>query len=80
MKLLARFPEEIRDAAVTCEPHRMTTYLMRLAQGYHKFYTEHRVLSDDIEATQTYLTLCDAVHIVMKNGLHILGVSAPEKM
>ncbi|MFW5770412.1 MAG: arginine--tRNA ligase [Spirochaetota bacterium] len=80
MKLLARFPEEIRDAAVTCEPHRMTTYLMRLAQGYHKFYTEHRVLSDDIHATQTYLTLCDAVHIVMKNGLHILGVSAPEKM
>jgi len=80
MKLLARFPEEIRDAAVTCEPHRMTTYLMRLAQGYHKFYTEHRVLSDDIDSTQTYLTLCDAVHIVMKNGLHILGVSAPEKM
>jgi len=80
MKLLARFPEEIRDAAVTCEPHRMTTYLMRLAQGYHKFYTEHRVLSDDLKATQTYLTLCDAVHIVMKNGLHILGVSAPEKM
>ncbi len=80
MKLLARFPEEIRDAAISYEPHRMTTYLMRLAQAYHKFYTEHRVLSDDMKATQTYLALCDAVHIVMRNGLHILGVAAPERM
>lgn len=80
LKLLAKFPEEINDAAVTCEPHRITTYLMRLAQAYHKFYTEHRVLSDDPVNTATYMALCDAVRIVLKNGLALLGVSAPERM
>ncbi len=80
LKLLAKFPEEISDAAATCEPHRITNYLMRLAQAYHKFYTEHRVLSDDPVGTASYMALCDGVRIVLKNGLGLLGVSAPEKM
>ncbi|MBP7584907.1 MAG: arginine--tRNA ligase [Spirochaetes bacterium] len=80
LKLLAKFPEEIGDAAQTCEPHRIATYLLRLAQAYHKFYTEHRVLSDDVASTATNLALCDAVRIVLKNGLALLGVSAPERM
>ncbi len=80
LKLLARFPEEISDAATAFEPHRMTNYLLRLAQSYHRFYTEHRVLSEDRIQTNTYLSLCDAVRIVLKNGLALLGVSAPERM
>ncbi|HDP80178.1 MAG TPA: arginine--tRNA ligase [Spirochaetes bacterium] len=80
LKLLARFPEEISDAGGACEPHRMTNYLLRLAQAYHRFYTEHRVLSDDETRTNTYLSLCDATRIVLKNGLALLGVSAPERM
>ncbi|HOD14209.1 MAG TPA: arginine--tRNA ligase [Spirochaetota bacterium] len=80
LKLLARFPEEVADAADNFEPHRMTTYLMRLAQSFHKFYTEHRIITDDGEQTATYLALSDAVRIVMGNGLRLLGVSAPEKM
>lgn len=80
LKLLARFPEEISDAASALEPHRITNYLLRLAQSYHRFYTEHRVLSDEAPRRSTYMTLCDAVRIVLKNGLGLLGVSAPEKM
>lgn len=80
LKLLARFPEEIADAAAAFEPHRITTYLLRLAQAYHKFYTEHRVLSEHTVRTNTYLALCDGVRIVLKNGLGLLGVSAPERM
>ncbi|MCL1834282.1 MAG: arginine--tRNA ligase [Leptospirales bacterium] len=80
LKLLARFPEEISDAADTFEPHKIATYLMRLAQVYHRFYTEHRVISDDDLKTQTNLALCDAVRITIKNGLKLLGVSAPESM
>ncbi len=80
MKLLAKFPEEISDAATALEPHRITNYLLRLAQAYHRFYTEHRVLSDEEAQTATYMTLCDAVRIVLKNGLGLLGVSAPERM
>ncbi|MCL2155006.1 MAG: arginine--tRNA ligase [Leptospirales bacterium] len=80
LKLLARFPEEIADAAETFEPHKISTYLMRLAQSYHRFYTEQRVISDDELKTQTNLALCDAVRITIKNGLRLLGVSAPESM
>ena len=80
MKMMLKFHEEIMDAAQTYEPHRMCTYLMKLAQSFHRFYTEHRFLSDDTEQTNAYLTLADAVRIVMKQGLKLLGVSAPERM
>lgn len=80
IKLLAKFPEEISDAAMTFEPHKISTFLLRLAQSYHRFYAEQRVLSDDESKTQTNLALCDAVRITIKNGLQILGVTAPESM
>jgi len=80
LKLLARFPEEIADAAAAFEPHRIASFLMRLAQAYHRFYTEHRVLAEDQVEANSNLALCDCVRIVMKNGLGLLGVSAPEKM
>ena len=53
---------------------------MKLAQSFHRFYTDHRFLSDDREQTNSYLTLADAVKAVMKQGLRIVGVSAPERM
>ncbi len=80
LKLMTRFPEEIFDAAKNFEPHRIANYLLKLAQRYHKFYTEHRVLSENIEMTSTYLALCEGVKIILKNGLALMGVSAPEKM
>ncbi|MBN2040419.1 MAG: arginine--tRNA ligase [Spirochaetes bacterium] len=80
MKLMVRFPEDIYDAAEKAEPHRIASYLLKLAQKYHKFYTEHRVLSDDSVMTNTYLALCEGVKIILKNGLHLLGISAPESM
>ncbi len=80
MKLMAKFPEEIIDAAENFEPHKIATFLMRLAQSYHRYYTEHRILSDDLENTNAALALCKAIVIVLKNGLKILGVSAPELM
>lgn len=80
LKLMVKFPEEVHDSAISFEPHRIANYLLKLAQLFHKFYTEHRVLSDDEVTTSTYLSLCDGVRIVLKNGLNLLGVSAPEKM
>jgi arginyl-tRNA synthetase len=61
--LLARFPEEIADAAASFEPHRIASFLMRLAQSYHRFYTEHRVLADDpVEANSIWrcATACES--------------------
>jgi arginyl-tRNA synthetase len=80
MKLLTKFPEEAADAAEKFEPHRITTYLMKVAQAFHRFYTEHRIITEDIERSASYLLLCGAVRIVMANGLRLLGVSAPEQM
>ena len=80
IKTMAKFPEEISDAADTLEPHKIATYLMRLAQSFHRFYAEHRVLSDDKSKTDTYLALAGAVRIILKNGLAILGVTAPDSM
>lgn len=80
MKHLAKFPEEMEDAAEKCEPHRVATFLMKVAQAFHKFYTEHRILTDDRAMSVSFLLLCDAVRTVMANGLALLGVSAPEQM
>jgi arginyl-tRNA synthetase len=80
LKLLAKFPEEVIDSARTLEPHRIATYLMRLAQGFHKFYSVNRVLGDDSGVTASRLSICQATRIALANGLKLLGVSAPEKM
>ncbi len=80
MKLLIKFPEEIRDAAENHEPHRISNYLLKLAQGFHKLYAEHRILSDDERSNNSFLALSLAVKTVMKNGLILLGLNAPERM
>ena len=80
LNLVAKYPDEVADAADNLEPHRITAYLLRLAQAYHKFYFEHRIITDDIDRSSHYLALCDAVRITIKNGLSLLGVSAPERM
>ena len=80
MTHLAKFPEEVADAADKFEPHRITTFLIKVAQAFHRFYTEHRILTDDSDMSISYLLLCDAVRVVMANGLRLLGVSAPGQM
>lgn len=80
MKTVSRFPEEISDAAAALEVHRIASYLLKLAQQFHRFYTVNRILGEDPEKTQTLLTVADAARITLKNGLTLLGVSAPEQM
>ena len=80
IKLLARFPEIIKRSADLLEPHRLTYYLMELAAGFHSYYNKHRVLVDDPELSKARLYLIWAVQKVIRNGLELLGVSAPERM
>lgn len=80
MRLIFKYPEEIIDAAENLEPHRICNYLLRLAQGYHRFYTDCRVLTENPVETNTHLAVCESVKIVLKNGLTLLGVGAPEVM
>jgi arginyl-tRNA synthetase len=85
MKLLALYPEMVRNAALTCEPHRVTAYLQELAASFHGYFTrykdsEERVISDDHDLSRARLAMVAAVRQVVANGLDLLGVAAPERM
>ena len=85
MKLLAVYPEMVRNAALTCEPHRVTAYLHELAAAFHGYFTrykdsEERVISENRELSRARLAMVAAVRQVVANGLGLLGVSAPERM
>ncbi len=80
LKILASYPDVVRSSAELLEPHRITYFLMNLAAAFHSYYNKHRVLSDDLAATKGRLCLVLAIKMVIRNGLKLLGVSAPEKM
>jgi arginyl-tRNA synthetase len=80
MKLLAAYPDLVGSAAASLEPHRLTHYLLELAKRFHPYYNKHRFVGDDRELSLARLFLARAVKQVVRNGLGLLGVSAPETM
>ncbi|MCL2334615.1 MAG: arginine--tRNA ligase [Endomicrobia bacterium] len=80
IKHLAAFCDTLSLCEKTMSPHHFTAYLMELADTYHRFYEKCRVLGDDAALSAARLKLIEAVMIIIKNGLGLLGVSAPEKM
>lgn len=80
IKRLLQFPHVVEGAARALEPHRIAYYLQELAGLFHPYYNRHRVISDDLGLTQARLALAAGVGQVVRNGLDLLGVSAPEKM
>ena len=77
---LAAYPEILVRAANSHEPHQVGNYLKELAALFHGWYNEHKVLNDDAALTQARLLLSVNVQQVLRNGLELLGVSAPETM
>ena len=81
---LSEFPRIVAASASLREPHRVARYLEELATAYHSFYSACRVLPMDGElvtdVTNARLLLCAATRQVVRNGLDLLGVGAPEKM
>jgi len=80
LKQLNRYPDIVQTSARFMEPHRVTFYLMTLAGAFHSYYNRQRVLTDDPITTQGRLYLVTAVQKVIRNGLALLGVSAPDRM
>ena len=81
MKILTVFPETVASAAATFEPHKIITYLNEVAENYHRFYHNNRVIDAEAkELSYARLKLCEAARIVLKNGFDIIGISAPERM
>ncbi|MBG6083649.1 arginine--tRNA ligase [Zhihengliuella flava] len=84
LALLAQYPNQVASAAEFREPHRIARYLESLAGAYHRWYGACRVAPQGNESVtdlnRTRLWLNDATTQVLANGLHLLGVTAPERM
>lgn len=80
LKTLVDFPEAVRSAAASMEPHRLINYLNELATGFHKFYHDCRIIGEEADLAAARTALLHGVARVLRNGLTILGISAPERM
>ncbi|MFZ5862111.1 MAG: arginine--tRNA ligase [Nitrospirota bacterium] len=80
LKALAAYPDVIADAAAAYEPHRLAYFLQDLAGQFHGYYYKHRIIGDDRTQSLARVALAAAVGVVIRNGLTIFGVSAPDRM
>ena len=80
IKQLSLYPEVVENSARFLEPHRIPYYLTQLAAAFHSYYKHHRIIQDDLALAQARFTLVKAIRVVIRNGLELLGVSAPERM
>ena len=80
IKQIALFCEALRLAARDYDPSHINRYLVELAGCFHRFYTACRIKGEERSVLQARLKLADAARSVLKNGLALLGVDAPEKM
>ncbi|MGB9808337.1 MAG: arginine--tRNA ligase, partial [Thermosulfidibacteraceae bacterium] len=80
LKKLAIFPDIIEACVKNYEPHRITFYLMELASLFHSYYNRFKVLEQNDDLRIARVALCEGVRIVIKEGLRLIGVSAPEVM
>ena len=80
LKLIDSFDDVLESSALQLAPYKITYYLLDLASAFHDYYTKYRIIQDDTELMQARLALCEGVRRVLRRGLDLLGVSAPEKM
>lgn len=80
MRDLLEWPDVVRTAAERLEPHHLAFGLLALAKQFHGYYNRNRILGQGEETTRARLRLAKCAQIVLRNGLNLLGVSAPEKM
>ena len=80
LRRIADFPEELAAAARDTAPHQVTFYLKDLAQEFHSYYNAERFLVEDPALKRARLALVVATGQVLKNGLAVLGISAPSAM
>lgn len=80
IKKVLYFEDLVEISARDYAPHYITKYLQDIASCFHFYYNKIRVITENADLTSARLQMCQAVKTVIKNGLYILGVSAPEKM
>lgn len=77
---LAYFETALVDVIQDIAPQKLVTYLFEVAQLFNGFYATNQIISDDKETTEHYLAIVKRLKAVLKEGLWVLGISAPEKM
>ena len=80
IKQLIDFPAEVHVAAAALEPHRITAYALETARLAHQWYHKHHVLGEPEPVMSARLALARAAQIVIRNTLHLLGITAPDRM
>jgi arginyl-tRNA synthetase len=80
IKRLCSFPEVVEQCALQRAPHALVHYLRDLANDFHTYYSAHQFLVDDARLRDARLNLALATQVVIRNGLGLLGVSAPDTM
>jgi len=81
IKTLIKLPDIVEEIAGDYQVHRLTHYAREIADKFHSFYENCRVIDDENSAvTEARLALCEAAKIVLKNTLELMGINAPEKM
>ncbi|MFH1488720.1 MAG: arginine--tRNA ligase [Pseudomonadota bacterium] len=86
IRTLSEFPSFLEDIARNYEPHRLTYYLTEVAGSFHRYFnlgikvSENRIITPDTTLSQARLYLAEAVRNVLRNGLELLGIEAPESM
>jgi arginyl-tRNA synthetase len=80
LQRLIDFPQVVETAAQDLAPHQVAYYLKELAADFHSYYNASRFLVEDEALMRARLALIAAVAQALKNGLALLGVSAPEQM
>jgi arginyl-tRNA synthetase len=77
---MLRLREIVAQAAETLSPHQLTYYAQELASAFHAFYRDCKVVSDEVALTAARLKLVKAAQITLANTLHLMGMTAPERM
>ncbi len=80
IKLLGKFPDIVENAADSYKPSLISRYLLDLSQSFNEFYHIHQILKEKEELRNARILLIGSVKQVLKNGLNLLGIEAPEKM
>ena len=78
--ILGEFPELVLSLGTSLQPHLITYYLTDVATLFSRFYVERRVVTEDLELSAARLALCASTAAVIKNGLGLMGITAPESM
>jgi arginyl-tRNA synthetase len=80
MRTISRYPEVIETAARNRSPHVLAHYMHSVATDFHAYYNAHQFLVDDEHVRNARLNLVLSTRFVLRNGLELLGISAPEEM